>query len=149
MASFGASLVAVSPQLEEFNRRFANEKGLNLQLLSDPGNRVARKFNLVYQLPEDLRKVYLSFGVDLEKFNGDESWTLPMPGRFVIDRSGIIRSADVNADYTVRPEPADTIKVLKCLAETSTGAQAMDFTSCMKVPDRFDKMDSPYQEENR
>ncbi len=88
---------------------------MNLKLLSDPGNRAARKFNLVYQLPEDLRKVYLSFGVDLEKFNGDESWTLPMPARFVIDQSGIIRSADVNADYTIRPEPEDTVKILRCL----------------------------------
>ncbi|MFZ0930083.1 MAG: peroxiredoxin-like family protein [Syntrophobacteraceae bacterium] len=115
ITSLGASLVAVSPQLEEFNRKFAKEKGLNLKLLSDPGNRAARKFNLVYQLPEDLRKVYLSFGVDLEKFNGDESWTLPMPARFVIDQSGIIRSADVNADYTIRPEPEDTVKILRCL----------------------------------
>ncbi|MGO9018103.1 MAG: peroxiredoxin-like family protein [Syntrophobacteraceae bacterium] len=120
ITSLGASLVAVSPQLEEFNRKFAKEKGLNLKLLSDPGNRVARKFNLVHQLPEDLRKVYLSFGVDLEKFNGDESWTLPMPARFVIDQSGIIRSADVNADYTIRPEPEDTVKILRCLTEKST-----------------------------
>jgi peroxiredoxin len=102
-----------------FNRKFVKAKGLTLRLLSDPGNRVAEKFNLVYQLPEDLRKVYLSFGVDLAKFNGDDSWTLPMPARFVIDRAGIIRSADVNADYTVRPEPSDTIRVLRSLAETS------------------------------
>jgi peroxiredoxin len=149
MASLGASLVVVSPQLEQFNRKFATEKGSNLQLFSDPGNRVARRFNLVFQLPEDLRKVYLSFGVDLEKINGDGSWTLPMPARFVIDRSGIIRSADVNPDYTVRPEPADTIKVLRCLAETSTSGQAVDFTPCMKVPDRSGKMDSPHQEEHR
>ena len=102
-----------------FSRKFVQEKGLTLRVLSDPGNRVAEKFYLVRQLPEDLRKVYLSFGVDLAKFNGDDSWTLPMPARFVIDRSGIIRSADVNADYTVRPEPSETIKVLRSLADMS------------------------------
>jgi len=102
-----------------FSRKFVQAKGLTFRLLSDPGNMVASKFNLVYQLPEDLRKVYLGFGVDLAKFNGDESWTLPMPARFVIDRSGIIRYAAVNADYTIRPEPSDTIKVLRSLAETS------------------------------
>jgi len=111
--------VAISPQMEIFSRKFVKAKGLTLRLLSDPGNRVAGKFNLVFQLPEDLRKVYLSFGVDLVKLNGDESWTLPMPARFVIDRSGIIRSADVNADYTMRPEPSDTIKILRSLSETS------------------------------
>ncbi|MFZ0945817.1 MAG: peroxiredoxin-like family protein [Syntrophobacteraceae bacterium] len=116
ITSLGGSLVAISPQLEAFNRKFAKEKGWTLQVLSDPGNRVAAEFNLVFQLPEDLREVYLGFGVDLEKFNGDESWTLPMPARFVIDRSGIIRSADVSADYTVRSEPSDTIKALRSLA---------------------------------
>jgi peroxiredoxin len=145
IASFGASLVAVSPQLEEFNRRFARERRLTFQLLGDPGNRVARKFSLVFQLPEELRKVYLSFGVDLERFNGDESWTLPMPARFVIDQSGIIRSADVSADYTIRPEPGDTIKVLGCLTETSTGAQGIDFESCLRARDRFGKADARYQ----
>ena len=92
---------------------------MQLQLLSDPGNKVAEKFHLAFKLPEDLRKVYLSFGVDLAKFNGDDSWTLPMPARFVIDRSRIIRSTEVNADYTMRPEPSDTIKVLRSLADTS------------------------------
>ncbi len=116
-------------------------------MLSDPGNRVARKFSLVFQLSEELRKVYLSFGVDLEKFNGDDSWTLPMPARFVIDRSGIIRSADVSADYTIRPEPADTIKVLRCLTEVSIGAQGIDFESCIRTPDRFSEPDALYQQE--
>jgi peroxiredoxin len=51
----------------------------------------------------------------LEKFNGDDSWTLPMPARFVIDRSGIIRYAEVNPDYTVRPEPEEVIGVLRGL----------------------------------
>jgi peroxiredoxin len=97
------------------NRKFVKDKGLTFQLLSDPGNRVAAKFNLVYRLPEDLRAVYLGFGIDLEKFNGDETWTLPMPARFVIDQSGIIRSADISADYTVRPDPSDTIKALGAL----------------------------------
>ncbi len=148
IASFGASLVAVSPQLEEFNRKFTKEKALRLQLLSDPGNRAARKFSLVFQLPEDLRKVYLSFGVDLEKFNGDGSWTLPMPARFVIDRSGVIRSADVNADYTIRPEPGDSIRVLRCLTETSTGTQGKDFESCLMVPERLSEADVRYQQES-
>jgi peroxiredoxin len=136
--------VAVSPQVEEFNRKFAREKGLSFRLLSDPGNRVARKFNLAFQLPEDLRRVYLGFGVDLEKFNGDRSWTLPIPARFVIDQCGIIRSADVNADYTKRPEPEDTLRVLRRLSEESSD---MDFQSCIReAAARSGKADTGHQE---
>ncbi len=58
----------------------------------------------------------MKFGIDLPTANGDDSWTLPMPARFVIDRSGMIRAADVDPDYTRRPEPADTVAVLRSLA---------------------------------
>jgi len=38
-----------------------------------------------------------------------------MPARYVIDAEGIIRAADVNADYTIRPDPSETVAVLKTL----------------------------------
>jgi hypothetical protein len=36
-----------------------------------------------------------------------------MPARYLIDQAGIIRAADVNADYTVRPEPSETVRLLR------------------------------------
>ncbi len=138
--------MAVSPQLQEFSRNLAREKRLTFLLLSDPGNHVARAFSLAYQLPEDLREIYCGFGVDLEKFNGDKSWTLPMPARFVIDQSGIIRSADVSPDHTIRAEPADTVRVLRCLA---TVREDMDFEACIRVPDRFGRAEAHYRDQRR
>ncbi len=92
------------------------EKNLNFDLLSDPGNRVAKTYGLVHTFPEDLKQIFLQFRIDLGKYNGDDSWTLPMPGRFIIDRSGIIRYAEVNPDYTVRPEPEEVIDELMGLS---------------------------------
>jgi peroxiredoxin len=111
----GARLVALSPQREVYLRQMAEKNHLEFELVSDAGNVVAGKFGLVFSLPSDLRTVYRSFGVDLARFNGDDSWTLPMPGRFVIDQAGIIRHVDVDPDYTVRPEPAETVAFLKKL----------------------------------
>jgi peroxiredoxin len=91
------------------------EKKLGFALLSDPGNRVAKKFGLVYKLPEDLKRLYLAVGVDLEKFNGEDPWTLPIPARYIVDPSGIIRYRESNPDYTIRPEPEDTIQALKAM----------------------------------
>ncbi len=65
------------------------------------------------ELPEDLKQIYHQFGIKLDEYNGDDSWTLPLPARFIIDREGIIRHADVNADYTVRSDPQVTIEALK------------------------------------
>ena len=82
-------------------------------MLYDPGNRVASQYGIVFTLPDDLRELYSNFGIDLERFNGDDSWTLPMPARFILDQKGTIISGDVNPDYTVRPEPGEIIEILK------------------------------------
>jgi len=111
--ALGATFIAISPQLQSFNREFREEKKLTFEILSDPGNEVAQRYGIKYKLPEDLREVYLQFNIDLPKYNGDDSWTLPLPARLVIDQEGIIRYAAINADYTVRPDPEETIAALK------------------------------------
>jgi peroxiredoxin len=107
--------LTISPQQPEYNRTLIKEKNLTFDLLSDPENLVAKTYGLVHAFPEDLKKIYLQFGIDLGKYNGNDLWTLPMPGRFIIDRTWIIRYAEVNPDYTVRPEPEEVIGVLKGL----------------------------------
>jgi peroxiredoxin len=105
----------VSPQTEDQTRVFAKEKNFTMQLLSDPGNRAAEKYGLVYTYPEDLKKVYLQLGINLEEYNGDDSWRLPMPARYIIDREGIIRYAKVSVDHTIRVDPEHTLEALKTL----------------------------------
>ncbi len=111
----GATLIAISPQMASHSRKTVENWKLSFEVLSDQGNHVARTFGLVYEFPSDLKQVYLKLGIDLEKFNGDDSWTLPMPARYIIDQSSTIRAADVNPDYTVRPEPEDTVRALNAL----------------------------------
>jgi peroxiredoxin len=103
----------ISPQTEEHSRAFVKSKNLSVELLSDPGNQTAEKYGLVYTVPEDLKKVYRQFDIDLPKYNDDDSWRLPMPARYIIDQSQMVRYAAVNPDYTVRPDPSHTIDVLK------------------------------------
>ncbi len=111
--ALGATFIAISPQLQSFNREFTEEKKLTFEILSDPGNEVAKRYGLKFKLPDDLKEVYLKFNIDLEKYNGDDSWTLPLPAGLIIDGDGIIRHAEINADYTVRPDPEETIAALK------------------------------------
>jgi len=95
------------------------DKGLSAVMLSDPGNETAARYGLRYHLPEDLKEIYRKFGVNLDIYNEDDSWTLPLPARLVIDRKGIIRHADISADYTIRPDPQETIEELKKIMTTS------------------------------
>ena len=110
-----ASLAAISPQAVEFNLTIRQEKKLSFELLSDPGNKTAENYGITYQLPDELREIYLKFGIDVPAHNGDDSWALPLPARLIIDSGGIIRYAEISADYTIRPDPEHTIEKLKML----------------------------------
>lgn len=108
----GARLVAISPQNRVNSRKSLRENALGFPILSDPGNETAAAFGLRFALPGYLVDLYKSLGNMLPLFNGDESWTLPMPGRFVIGSDGVIAYAEVNPDYTRRPEPADMLPAI-------------------------------------
>ena len=88
---------------------------LTFPVLSDPGNAVARKYGLVFTLPEYVRPVYEKFGIDLPRDNGDDSFQLPVPATYLIDKQGVIRWAHVNLDYRTRAEPADVLAALEAL----------------------------------
>jgi len=94
-------------------RETEEPKPFSFAALRDAGNQVAAKYGLVFTLPDDLREIYLKFGIDLARGNGDGTWQLPIPARFVIDRQGMIRAADADPDYTRRPEPAQTVEILR------------------------------------
>lgn len=109
----GATLVAVSPQLPDGSLTMAEKNELSFPVLSDVGNTVARRYGLVFAIDDETREKYLAMNIDLERSNGDDRWELPMPGTFVIDRSGVIRLAFVTPDYTQRLEPAEIIAALR------------------------------------
>jgi peroxiredoxin len=111
--------VALSPQLPAHGLAIAEKHKLGFDILSDPRNDYAAELGLRFALPPQLRSIYSGFGIDLPACNGDESWTLPMPGRFVIDSTGIVRTVDVDPDYTVRPEPEETLEALRRLTGAS------------------------------
>ncbi len=109
----GANVVAISPQKAANSRRSARENSLGFPILSDPGNEVAAAFGLRFELPSYLVDLYKKLGNNLPLTNGDDSWTLPMPGRFAIGQDGTVLYAEVNPDYTQRPEPEDLLPVLR------------------------------------
>ena len=114
--ALGADIVVLSPELPRFSADLAGRHKLAFPILNDHGLTIAKMFGLAFTLPDDLKDLYLNaFNNDLAQRNGDPSWQLPLPARFVIDRSGIIRYAQADPDYTVRPEPEDTVAVIKTL----------------------------------
>jgi peroxiredoxin len=107
-----ASLVAISPQTVQQSFFMADQHKLRFPLLGDAGNQVASQFGLVYRVPDDQQAVYRRAFVNLPFANGEESWELPIPATYILDRDGTILYASANPDYTERPEPANILRLL-------------------------------------
>ncbi|MDD9858394.1 MAG: peroxiredoxin-like family protein [Gammaproteobacteria bacterium] len=114
----GARFVAVSPELRERALANARKFGLAFEILSDAGNAVAKQFGLAYKMPAELAAVYLELGTDIPRFNGDDSWELPVPATYIIDTGVKIVFSSINADYLQRIEPGRVIRALKALQES-------------------------------
>ena len=113
----GAGLIAISPQMEKYNDTIIKEKKLTFTIVSDAHNNIAEQLGIKFTLPEKLQGIYDSFKINLPHYNGDDSWTLPMPTRLIVDTSLTIRYIEIDPDYTVRPEPLHTLEVLKDIVQ--------------------------------
>ena len=113
LKDIGAQLVAISPERPEKAEAIVGKHGLSFEVLSDAGNKVARQFGLVFTLDKELQPLYLRAGNDLPAYNGDESWEIPLPATYVVDRDGTIVYAFVDTDYTKRLEPSEILTAVK------------------------------------
>lgn len=109
----GGALVAISPQTVKQSFFMHDQHKLRFPLLSDAGNNVARQFGLVYRVPPQQESVYRRAFVNLPFTNGDDSWELPIPATYIVDRDGTILYASANEDYTERPEPTEIVSILQ------------------------------------
>jgi len=101
--------VAISPQTVKQSFFMADQHALRFPLLSDSGNGVARQFGLVYRVPDEQKAIYQRAFINLPLANGDESWELPIPATYIIDRDGRVLWRSADEDYTERPEPQEIV----------------------------------------
>ena len=111
----GATLVAVSPQTPDGSLTMEEKNELTFPVLSDVGNVVSRRYGLVYEVDRHTRDRYELGGIRLDSINGTDAWELPVPATYVIDRSGTIRFAFVEADYTQRASARQELDALRQL----------------------------------
>ena len=112
--------MVLTPELERYTRALHKKLDLSFDILTDLHLEVAEQFRLVFKLPDYLRDLYKSFGSTLDRFHDEPGYRLPIPARYVIDTEGVIRAADVNADYTIRLEPAETLRIVRKLRHVSS-----------------------------
>lgn len=113
----GGVLVAISVESPDNSVGVVKKNELDFVVLSDPNLDVARKFGLVYQLPEKTNQQYIGYGIDLAKRNSMEKAELPVSATYIIDSKGNIAYAFLDPDYKKRAEPEKVIETLKGLKQ--------------------------------
>ena len=114
----GALVVGLSPQTQRQSDFTASQHTIPFPLLVDAGCAVAENFGLVWTVPDYLQKYYRSILVNIPFVNGDESWGLPLPATYVLGQDGKVLYAEAHADFRVRPEPEDVLRVLPAFARS-------------------------------
>lgn len=117
LRSLGATLVAISPQTPDNSLSTTEKNKLAYPVLSDSSLDAAHEFGVAFTLHPELVDLYGSIGNNLPELNGNGQWVLPVPATFVVDTTGIIRFAHVEADYRERAEPSDVLDIVKHLTK--------------------------------
>lgn len=113
----GASLIGVSPQSAEKLQRTAERNRLQYPLLSDRGCQVAARFGLAFTVDEELQGLYSKVGHPLPDYNASADWMLPIPATYLLNRTGRVELAYINADFRSRLDPDKLLPKLAALAE--------------------------------
>ncbi len=114
--ALGASLIGVTPQ--RLDPADAAAASLSFPLVSDLTGATLRAYKLLYHVPADLKRMFLDqYHIDLDQYNGEGRWDLPVTATYIIDTKGVIRAGMVDLDYTKRMEPADILAALKALRD--------------------------------
>ena len=115
--ALGAQLVAISPEQPDSSLSTVERQKIHFVVLSDNENQVAKQFNIVYDLPDQLIEIYKQFKLDIPAYNNTDRYELPLGATYIVDTKGIITYAFVDIDYKKRAEPETLLKELAKLSK--------------------------------
>ena len=115
LASYGATLAAISPQKPDESLTTVEKHDLKFAVLSDAGAQIARQLGIAFEPAEEVLEAQRALGLDIRDGNIDGSPELPMPTVLIVDPNRTVRFADVQANYTSRTEVPEIIAALERL----------------------------------
>jgi peroxiredoxin len=118
--ALGYQILAVCTDKPEDLRATIDRHQLTYTLLSDRAMIAAPAFRVAFRVTDDDEKRYASHHVHLPEIPGEPGalW-LPVPSIFIIGKDGVIKFAEYNPDFRIRPPPED---ILAAAAQVRTAA---------------------------
>jgi peroxiredoxin len=111
--ALGAQMVAIVPEKAEFTAQMKRDCNVKFPILSDMDNGYAVSLNLAVWIGGDMRAMMTSLKQDLPRYQGSDTWVLPVPATFVVGRDGRIKARFIDPDFRQRAAVEDLVESLK------------------------------------
>ena len=98
----GASILAVSPEIQENIAKTVSKTKASFPVLHDAGLRIMKAYDVAYDVDPATIERYKKYKIDFNEVNGSNGAKLPVPAVYII-KDGKISYRFFNEDYTKRP----------------------------------------------
>jgi len=112
IASLGAQIVAISPEVSTCAAELKSYAKAPFHVLCDVDSGYALELNLLFWVGEEVQRAMSGAGVDLVRYQGNESWMLPIPATFIVGADGLVRARYVDPDFRRRIAVEDLLAAL-------------------------------------
>lgn len=110
---FSARIVAITPNVEQFNAELCRDVGAGYPILTDIDNGYALQLNLAFRVSDEKRLAMSASGWDIAPYQASDAWMLPIPATFVVGRDGIVKARFIDPDYRKRMATEDILSALR------------------------------------
>ena len=111
----GARVVSIMPDSAQFTGSYAKQNDLPFPILSDIDLGYSLALGLIFWVGTEIRRLYEEAGVELEKYQGNQGFFLPMAAKFIVGQDGLVKARQVNIEFRERMEPEAIVAALKDL----------------------------------
>jgi peroxiredoxin len=98
----GADVVSIIPETAKYSKLLKQSRNLPYRVLTDLDLAYALSLGLVFWVGDKIKEAYLTFGIDLEQFQGNGGWLLPIPATLVVGKDGRVKARFVDPDFRHR-----------------------------------------------
>ena len=108
----GARVVAVGAEKPENVSVTVEKTKVSFSVLHDKELKIMKAYDVEYEVPENTIRRYKNGNIDIEKNNGDNGRSLPVPAIYIIDEESTVTYRFFDTDYRKRPSVEEILKNL-------------------------------------
>jgi peroxiredoxin len=109
----GASVVSIMPDTAQYTGPYATANELPFPILSDIDLGYSLALGLIFWIGADVRRLYQEAGVDLERYQRNSGFFLPVAAKFIVGQDGLVKARQVNVEFRQRMEPEAVVATLR------------------------------------